>query len=306
MTRPPSDGVLPDRWRTVLALALVVTLTLGAGCSALGSTSGQTSTPTANAPAPTTTSTMETPTPGTTAGPGGGASTQASGRMTVVVGANELTDAVDTGSFQYDPTANHAWNASGGTTLADALSTLGVDATADTLTYEGQTYRDGANGTTVSYRVNGDVVDPTRYVLSNDDDVWVVVDYPGMNRSTPGTYIPDADQHIHGHINMTVNGQVVNFNQSKYQTNDRYFHFEDGTAKSWHAHSYGITLQYALSSLAGINATDDSITYDGTTYRNGDAGTTVQFLVNGDPVTPSRYYLKDWDHVKIVVNGPGS
>jgi len=229
--------------------------------------------------------------------------------MTVVVGANEVPEgsANPTAAFSFDGNQPHTWHAATGVTLSDALSTLGIDATADTLRYQGRTYQDGTNNTTVDIRVNGKHVDPTSYTLANGDEVWVTVETPGMNRSTPGTYIDDSDQHIHGHLAFVVNGQAVNFSRPKYQNDDRFFHFEGGSGASWHAHSWSITLQYALSSLDGIQVSSDgsTVTYDGTTYRSSDPGTTITIEVNGNPVQPGSYYLKDWDHVRVEIQSSG-
>lgn len=247
----------------------------------------------------------------TDAGSGGtatdGASTNGtiSGQMTVVVGDQEVTEGVevDANGFQFDAGDAHTWRATGNVTLAEALAAVGVEGSGDTLTYEGRTYDGDQNGTTVSVRVNGDPVDPSTYALADGDEVWVTVDTPGMNRSTPGEYIDNEDQHVHGHMEFVVNGEAINFGRERYQSNDRYFHYEGGEGAAWHAHSYSLTLDYALSSLNGIDVSADgrTVTYNGTTYRESEPGTTIAIEVNGEPVEPGEYYLKDWDGVRVVV-----
>lgn len=303
MVRPHPGRLLARRRRTVLLAVLLGTLVATAGCSGfVGSDDGAT-TPTTDAPAPTTTSTeqpADSPTRTTTDEPTG-ASMDVSGRMTVLVGESELDESVDTASFEYEPNERHTWTATGGTTLADALATLDVEASDGELAYDGETYEDGSNGTMVTYRVDGDPVDPTEYTLAADDEVWVTVQTPETNRSVPGEYIDDSDQHVHGHLEIVVEGETVDFGQEKYYSNDDYFHFHDGEPESWHAHSHNITLTYALSTFTGVEATDDSFTYDGTTYDSDDPDTSIRYEVNGESVTPSEYYVKDWDGIRVVV-----
>lgn len=130
---------------------------------------------------------------------------------------------------------------------------------------------------------------------------------------------PTGSAHGHGTMEMVVLGEAVDFAQSQYQVQDRKFHFErlngepNGTV--WHTHADGITLAWAMETL-DIQVTEDSVTYQGTTYRDADPGVDVIVAVDGDPVDPSSYVLegaaaanfKQGDHVRIVVrraNGTG-
>ncbi|WP_435159772.1 hypothetical protein [Haladaptatus sp. DFWS20] len=223
--------------------------------------------------------------------------------MTVVVGDTALD--MDGGSqsdgFWFDGSKHKVWHHSGGdVTLAQALSTVGVEATAETLTYDGTTYEESTDGTGLYYRVNGEPVNPTEYTLKDGDEVWATVETAEMNRDTPGDHIDHDYSHIHGNIDFVVNGHEIDFSKSKYQTasHSRYFHFEGGHADPWHAHSYSITLEYAMSTLDGISVSENSVTYEDQTYTDDDG---VSVTVNGNEVAPSGYYLKDGDHVEIVV-----
>jgi len=121
--------------------------------------------------------------------------------------------------------------------------------------------------------------------------------------------------HEHGTINVTVDGETVDFSQPEYQvgqTGNRRFHFEGGTAV-WHKHATGVTVQYALDTV-DIGVTADSVTVDGTTYRADDPGTEVVVEVNGQPVDPSEYVLRgvesaadarQGDHIRVVVRTGG-
>lgn len=126
---------------------------------------------------------------------------------------------------------------------------------------------------------------------------------------------PLGSAHGHGTMEMVVMGGQVDFSQPQYQVAHRKFHFErmngepNGTV--WHTHAEGITLAWAMQTL-DIDVTADTVTYRGTTYRDGDSNTEVQVTVNGEPVDPSNYVLKgasvenleEGDHVRIVVRRP--
>jgi hypothetical protein len=125
---------------------------------------------------------------------------------------------------------------------------------------------------------------------------------------TPG---PVGSVHEHGLLNVTVDGQRIDFSQPRYQyqqTGFDAFHFEGGNGRIWHKHAPGVTLEYAMATL-GFGVTGDSVTVDGTTYQDGDDGTDVTVTVNGQPVTPSEYVLQgasdatpeEGDQVRVVV-----
>lgn len=114
--------------------------------------------------------------------------------------------------------------------------------------------------------------------------------------------------HQHGTINVTIDGKTLDFSQLKYQVQDRAFHFERGNGKMWHVHANGVTLAYAMQTL-GIEVTADSVTYNGTTYRDDASKWNVMVTVNGKSVDPDQYALKgaseqnyqQGDHIRIVV-----
>lgn len=322
----------PDNgYRRASAALLVGLLLVTAGCSSLfgPGADGPTATPTDSTqetPEPTPESTPEptdtaTPAPvpteterddGNSTDAGGNetatnGSAAVTGEMRVVVAGEELEvagEGSETAGFQFDENGTYQWSAeSEDVTLAAALSTLDVNATNETLTYEGETYRESTEGVSLNYRVNGEPVDPTETTLSDGDEVWVTVETPDMDLSVPGEHIPHDRLHVHGDIEFVVNGSEVDFSQSKYQnaSHQEHFHFENGDADPWHAHSWAVTLEYGMDTLQGINVSEDSVTYNGTTYEASDPGTNVTVEVNGEPVDPEEYVLKDGDSVRIVV-----
>lgn len=228
-------------------------------------------------------------------------SASASGRMTAVVAGTELSpQPSDDAAIRFEE-GDESWRLNeSGVTLATALSqAYGVDVTADAVSHDGTTSRDGDDGTSVHVRVNGEPVDPTSLELSDGDQVWLTVETDEMDVDVPGEYIPPEDQHIHGDIEFVVEGEEIDFSADRYQSGHQHFHFEGGAADPWHAHSWSVSLGYAMSTLDGIDVTDGEVTYDGTTYDEEE----VTVEVNGESVDPDEYFLKDGDSVRIVAGG---
>lgn len=105
--------------------------------------------------------------------------------------------------------------------------------------------------------------------------------------------------HFHGSIEMSVMGSDVDFSRDRYQLQANEWHFEAGDGTEWHGHARGVTLEWAMSTL-DIGVTDDSVTYEGTTYTDGE-NATVTVAVNGEDIDPTRYLLQESDSVRIVV-----
>lgn len=300
----------PKRVVTILVVALLVTT---AGCSGfLGGDPATNTTTTTTIPTtvePTTTTSPDTTTDTTTTVEGDDdREVAATGEMAVVIDDTrlDLLEAADTNGstpFWFESTTNSGeWHRTDtSVTVAEALETVGVTATNDSVTYNGATYTAGSN-TSLAIRVDGEPVNPTEYELESGDEVWVVAITHPLNQSVPGDHIDHDSLHVHGEINMTVAGDSIDFTRDRYQTpgHNAYFHFEGGDPH-WHAHSWSVSLAYAMNTLAGINVTDDSVTYNGTTYHRSDVGTSITITVNGDPVDPSTYILKDGDRINITV-----
>lgn len=96
--------------------------------------------------------------------------------------------------------------------------------------------------------------------------------------------------HEHGTMTMTVDGEEVDFSRQRYQLQADPFHFESNNGEVWHTHAPGVTLQYAMATL-GIAVNESSITYQGTTYVDGE-NAEVSVTVNGEPVDPATYVLQ--------------
>ncbi len=125
---------------------------------------------------------------------------------------------------------------------------------------------------------------------------------------------PAQSEHGHGLINVTIDGQELDFSQARFQRPREFsaFHFEGGDGRVWHKHASGVTLEYAMATL-GIDVSEASVTFDGTTYRDSDPGTNVTVTVNGEPVDPETYELsgasdqspEQGDFIRIIVTTEG-
>ncbi|MDF9746870.1 hypothetical protein [Natrinema salsiterrestre] len=107
--------------------------------------------------------------------------------------------------------------------------------------------------------------------------------------------------HTHGTIEVAIDGQQIDFSQEQYQLQADAFHFENGEGTRWHVHAQGVTLEYGMATL-GIDVTESTVTFQGTTYRDSDSNTSVTVTVNGESVTPSDYVLREGDRVRIIAD----
>jgi hypothetical protein len=122
--------------------------------------------------------------------------------------------------------------------------------------------------------------------------------------------------HEHGTINVTIDGETLDFSQPQFQNPGQYqaFHFEGGNGDVWHKHASGVTLEYGMKTL-DIEMNQSAIAYDGTIYMADDPGTSITVTVNGEPVDPATYELQgaqdtgnagQGDHIRILVETNGS
>jgi len=142
--------------------------------------------------------------------------------------------------------------------------------------------------------------------------VYVIFFVGGGGAGAPGDLGQAGSTHEHGTIEMQVLGEEIDFSQGQYQQPREVprFHFEAGNGDVWHKHATGVTLQWAMGTLPGIEVTADSVTYEGTTYEDSDPDYEVIVAVNGEPVDPSTHVLQGSSevpptegsaHVQIVV-----
>lgn len=108
--------------------------------------------------------------------------------------------------------------------------------------------------------------------------------------------------HYHGTINMTVDGERVDFTDNQYKRPQEYpaFHFEGINDPQWHVHAQGVTIQYAMATL-DIKVIPTEVIFDGVVYREEDPGIEIVIEANDESVDPRTYVLSDGDHIHIAV-----
>lgn len=146
----------------------------------------------------------------------------------------------------------------------------------------------------------------------------------GAGAADHGTIADDGEPydvgaiHTHGTMEATIDGDEIDFEEDSRIGGSDAFHFHRGYAdrfgeQIYHIHARGVTLQYALDAL-GMEVNDDGtvLTFDGETYDDSDADTTVEITVDGQPVEPADHLLEgvgpedeaaagEGDSVRIVV-----
>ena len=128
--------------------------------------------------------------------------------------------------------------------------------------------------------------------------VGYVVFIAGSGGASAGEPTYDASNHVHGTMEMTVDGESVDFMEPQFVENAQVFHFHgyehDAYGEHlWHLHGHGVTVQWALDSL-GIDVNDDGtvLSFEGETYDDNDSDTTVDITVNGEEVDVTEYELQ--------------
>jgi len=107
--------------------------------------------------------------------------------------------------------------------------------------------------------------------------------------------------HIHQDLKMYINGEAIDFSQSKYQKPhvNAHVHMEGGDGDIIHKHTTGVTMGFFLKSIL-ITFDRNCLTIDtGEKYCN-DGDKTLKFYVNGKPNADwEKYDLKDLDKFLI-------
>lgn len=132
--------------------------------------------------------------------------------------------------------------------------------------------------------------------------LFIAFGNPLADNTVDGTPEPRAvgSQHYHGPIDVTILGSTVDFSKPQYQLQADAFHFEGGDGSRWHVHAERVTFGWAMESL-GITITENSVTYEGTTYNDSSTQYSVTVAINGESVDPSSYVLQRGDNIQILV-----
>ncbi len=119
-----------------------------------------------------------------------------------------------------------------------------------------------------------------------------------LTASNTGMGAPGST-HTHQDFKMYINGNQIDFSQSKYQRpQNPYVHMEGGDGDVIHKHATGVVLRVFLKSV-DINVDSNCLTMDtGEKYCNGD-GKTLKLYINGKTSNNWDYDLQDLDKILV-------
>jgi hypothetical protein len=103
--------------------------------------------------------------------------------------------------------------------------------------------------------------------------------------------------HEHAAFLVKIDGNIIDFSQSKYQVRSPYIHVENGDGLTLHKHAISVPFGEFLKSV-GMDIQDNCfIMDDGKKYCDNDAdGKKLVFLVNGQTEESAKdYVLQDGD-----------
>ena len=104
--------------------------------------------------------------------------------------------------------------------------------------------------------------------------------------------------HHHADVKVYINGNSIDFSQSKYQVTTSFIHFEDGLGDVIHTHATGLTIGYLFKSIKG-DINPNCLVFEGESYCNGDRKT-LKFYVNGQPNNQfASYVINDLDKILV-------
>lgn len=129
---------------------------------------------------------------------------------------------------------------------------------------------------------------------------------------TSGDRTDDGEFYASGTMEVLVDGNRVDLTadrfQAEYADEDIRFHFHEGD-ENWHMEEDRVTFAAAVDLLPrfAYERRDGAhvVTVDGESYDGRQAGTTIEFRVDGEPVDPVGYDVQDGDHLALEVTTDG-
>ena len=104
--------------------------------------------------------------------------------------------------------------------------------------------------------------------------------------------------HQHADVKVYLDGQSIDFSQSKYQITTSFIHFEDGVGDVIHTHAIGLTIGNLFKSIGG-DLNSNCLEFEGESYCN-ENGKTLKFYVNGQPNNEfASYIIHDLDKILV-------
>lgn len=109
---------------------------------------------------------------------------------------------------------------------------------------------------------------------------------------------PLGSAHLHADTKVYINGQAIDFSQSKYQLTTRYIHFEEHVGDVIHTHATGLTVGHMLES-ANIRVKGNCLIFEGAAYCD-DSQRKLKFYINGKPNNEfEKHVIEDMDKILI-------
>ena len=122
----------------------------------------------------------------------------------------------------------------------------------------------------------------------------------------------DGEFYESGTMEVHVDGDPVDLAadrfQAEYADEDVRFHFHEDD-ENWHMEGERVTFAEGVDLLPrfAYERRDDAhvVTVDGETYDGREAGTDIEFRVDGEAVDPVEYDVRDGDHLVVEVTTGG-
>mgnify|MGYP001564186593 CR=1 FL=1 len=109
---------------------------------------------------------------------------------------------------------------------------------------------------------------------------------------------PLRSTHQHADVKVYLNGQAIDFSQSKYQLAARFIHFEEGVGDVIHTHATGLTMGHLFKSLDG-DFNNNCVVLENRNYCN-ENNKKLRFYVNGKQNNEyDNYEIKDLDKILV-------
>lgn len=112
---------------------------------------------------------------------------------------------------------------------------------------------------------------------------------------------PMGSTHQHIDVLISVDGQIVDLNQTQYAQQSNYAHFHQNETDVIHLHAINIPLNWFMESI-NIPLTESSLTLDGQVYDE-DENNKLHIIINGERISDLEYIFQDEDKI-LILYGP--
>ena len=121
-------------------------------------------------------------------------------------------------------------------------------------------------------------------------------------RSTAGGFGALGSAHEHAVFEVRLDGQPIDFSQSKYQVKSQFIHVENNDGTTLHKHSTGVPIgEFFRSVNMNIDEANSCFVSDEGTRYCDDGEKQLRFFVNGSEVSSvANYVLKENDKILII------